>query len=268
VGLSIAIMLGKDQFKQLLGGAHGLDEHFRTAPLGENLPVILALIGVWNSSFFKCKNQAILSYDYALRELPAYLQQLEMESTGKRVMRDGHLVSYNTCPVIFGAPGNNGQHAFYQMFHQGTQSVPCDFIVAIESQVSGYGDHQDKVLANAIAQSRALMMGRDKEHTAKALGMQADECMVQHRTFPGNQPSNTLLYQKLTPTTLGALIALYEHKVFVQSVCWGLNPFDQWGVELGKTMASALLPALQNAEHNLHYDASTEGLLRHIHGLN
>jgi len=274
IGLPIALMIGSDNFEQLLDGAHELDKHFETAPLSKNLPVLMGLIDVWYSSFWGATTQTILPYDYTLALFPAYLQQLVMESLGKCVTREGNRVDYPTCPIIWGAPGNNGQHAFYQLLHQGTHLVPADFIIALDSQHDLPG-HQEAVLSNALAQTHALMMGRNIENTRAALeifpntflqkGEESDK--LPHRVFPGNQPTNTLLYKKLTPAVLGKLIALYEHKVFVQSVCLGINPFDQWGVELGKQVASTLLPTLQTEQEktvDLGYDSSTEGLLNYI----
>ncbi len=275
IGLSTAITLGMDNFEELLAGAHELDQHFYTAPLAQNLPVLMGLIGVWYTNFFNTTTQMVLPYDFALEHLPSYLQQLVMESLGKRVTREGKLVDYLTCPVIGGAPGNNGQHAFYQLLHQGTQLIPADFIVAIESQYDLPG-HQAATLSNALAQSHTLMQGRTAEETkamllaelsvSSATSIQQVEALVSHRTFPGNQPSNTLIYQKLTPKILGALLALYEHKVFVQSVCWDINAFDQWGVELGKQVANVLLPALvgENTTQLEAFDASTRGLVEYI----
>ena len=250
IGLSIAVMIGMDHFEELLGGAYELDQHFETAPLEQNLPVLMGLIGLWYSSFFHAKTQAILPYDYSLTLFPDFLQQLVMESLGKCVTRDGETVDYPTCPIIWGAAGNNGQHAFYQLLHQGTHLVPTDFIIAIESQYDLPG-HQEAVLSNALAQTHALMIGRTQDVPA-------------HRVFPGNQPSNTLIYKKLTPKILGILMALYEHKVFVQSVCWGINPFDQWGVELGKQVASTLLPVFQTKNIDEKHDSSTDGLIKYI----
>jgi len=268
IGLSIAVMVGMDNFLALLSGAEEMDKHFHTAPHTENMPVILGLLGVWYSNFFNTSTHAILPYDYALQYFPAYLQQLEMESNGKRVTRKGEAVQHRTCPVIWGEEGNNGQHAFYQLLHQGTQLIPADFIVAIESQHT-LDVHQEAVLANALAQTRALMLGRtviETQAMLEAAGLKGEALSQElpHRVFPGNQPTNTILYQKLTPKLLGTLIALYEHKVFVQSVCWGINPFDQWGVELGKQMASLLMPELSSSEPCDCYDASTNGLLNLI----
>ncbi len=267
IGLSIAMMIGMDHFEQLLDGAHELDRYFEESPFEKNLPVLMGLIGVWYSSFFNAPSHAILPYDYALELFPAHLQQLVMESLGKRVTREGDSVDYPTCPIIWGAPGNNGQHAFYQLLHQGTHLVPADFIIAIESQHYVHGTQQ-VVLSNALAQTHALMMGRNPEETRTALKIPSSQKLLAqqlpHRVFPGNQPTNTLVYQKLTPQILGTLIALYEHKVFVQGVCWGINPFDQWGVELGKQVANTLLPSLQVDHEMATHDPSTDGLLRYI----
>jgi glucose-6-phosphate isomerase len=232
------------------------------------MPALIGLIDVWYSNFFGEETRAVLPYDFSLELFPAYLQQLVMESLGKHVNRDGQMVEYTTCPIIWGAPGNNGQHAFYQLLHQGTHLVPCDFIIAIESQYPLPG-HQDAVLSNALAQAHSLMMGRTGQETALALGQsglskEALALQLPHRIYRGNQPSNTLVYQKLTPNILGALIALYEHKTFVQSVIWNINPFDQWGVELGKEMASKLLPELHYPEPAQGHDSSTDGLLNYI----
>ncbi len=267
IGLPVALAIGMEQFEQLLGGAHAMDEHFRTAPLAENIPVLLGLLSVWYTNFWGANTHAILPYDFVLEHLPAYLQQLKMESLGKRVNRQGEVVTYATCPIIWGAAGNNGQHAFYQLLHQGTHLVPADFIVAAQSQ-HPLGDHQPATLSNALAQTLALSQGRDTAATQamlQAQGVSAEEIAQQlpHRTFIGNQPSNTLVYERLTPALLGALIAMYEHKVFVQSVCWDLNPFDQWGVELGKQVANSLLPALMGTgEAPADSDSSTLALLK------
>ncbi len=268
IGLSIALMVGMDRFEKMLAGAHEMDEHFRTAPFEQNLPVLMGLIGLWYNNFFGAASHAVLPYDYSLLHFPAYLQQLKMESLGKRVTRDGAPVDYATCPIIWGEEGNNGQHAFYQLMHQGSQLIPADFLIAVQSQYT-LPEHQEAVLANALAQTKALAFGRTPEETEAGLreaGVEGEELAkyVPHRTFPGNQPSNTLLYQKLKPSLLGALIALYEHKVFVQSVCWGINPFDQWGVELGKQMAATLLPEFSHPQHTAAYDSSTNGLLNQI----
>jgi len=263
IGLPIAVMIGMEHFEELLAGAHDLDNHFRSAPLDKNLPVLMGLLELWYASFWKAGSQAILPYDYALELFPAFLQQLSMESLGKRVTREGQLVDYPTGLVIWGAPGNNGQHAFYQLLHQGTHLIPADLLVARESQYDLPG-HQAAVLSNALAQSLALMQGRNLQETQQALGGNTSEQQLLHRLFPGNQPTNTLIYQKLTPRILGALIALYEHKVFVQSVGWGINPFDQWGVELGKQVANTLLPELTDERPTHKYDASTNSLLNYL----
>jgi len=243
IGLPIVIMIGMDKFEELLSGAHAMDTHFQTTPVEHNMPILLGLIGVWYSSFFGAATQAILPYDFALKYFPAYLQQLSMESLGKQVTRTGESVDYLTCPVIWGTLGNNGQHAFYQLLHQGTQLISSDLIVALKSQ-HNVPEHQAAVLSNALAQAQALMKGRTLQETQAANLPQAE-----HRVFKGNQPTNMIFYQKLTPSILGALVALYEHKVFVQSVCWNINAFDQWGVELGKEMASDLLDSLDNIQN-------------------
>ena len=272
IGLPIAVMIGMGQFEELLDGAHKLDQHFKNTELADNLPALLALLEVWYSSFFGVRTQAILPYDYSLELFPAYLQQLAMESLGKRVTREGRNIDYPTCPIIWGSAGNNGQHAFYQLLHQGTQLIPADFIIAIDSQ-NDLNGHQDAVLSNALAQTHALMMGRSANQTQLQILKREEKNLEQlinqvpHRVFLGDQPSNSLVYQKLTPSILGKLIALYEHKVFVESVCWNLNPFDQWGVELGKQVANMLLPALSSQRDtniNLGVDSSTLGLLKYI----
>lgn len=267
IGLPIAVMIGMDNFEELLAGAHELDTHFQTAPVSQNLPVLMGLIKVWYSNFWGVTSQVILPYDYTLELFPAYLQQVAMESLGKRVTREGNWVDYSTGPIIWGAPGNNGQHAFYQLLHQGMQTVPADVIVAVESQYNLAG-HQEAVLSNALAQTHVLMQGRNVLETQKALAtkLHGDELVqrVPHSVFPGNQPSNMLVYQKLTPRVLGALTALYEHSVFVQSVLWGINAFDQWGVELGKEVARELLPELTGGRSIGGHDASTDGLLNYI----
>jgi glucose-6-phosphate isomerase len=268
IGLSIALLIGMDNFEELLTGAHELDQHFATAPVEKNLPILMGLIEIWYTNFWGATSQAVLPYDYTLELFPAYLQQLAMESIGKRVTRTGQTVNYATAPILWGAPGNNGQHAFYQLLHQGTQLVPADFIIAIESQYQLPG-HQNAVLSNALAQTHVLMKGRNAEETRQSLqksGIAPEEInqLIPHRLFLGNQPTNTLVYQKLTPRLLGTLIALYEHKVFVESVCWSINPFDQWGVELGKQVANTLLPEITSTQPTGGYDASTDGLLKYI----
>jgi glucose-6-phosphate isomerase len=268
IGLSIAIATGMDNFMQLLDGAHEMDKHFRTTPLERNAPVILALIGIWYANFHGFATHAILPYEQYLHRLPAYLQQLDMESNGKRVDRDGHEVDYATGPVIWGEPGTNGQHAFFQLLHQGTQIVPADFIATIHGH-RNIGNQHAMLLANCLAQSQALAFGKSRQEALDALlaqGMtpQAALSLSHYKTFPGNRPSNTLLLDRLTPHTLGALLALYEHKVFVQGAIWNINSFDQWGVELGKQLAGRLLPCLDGTSPSHDLDGSTGGLLDKI----
>ncbi len=270
VGLPVAVAAGMDAFDELLAGAHDMDQHFLSAPLMENMPVILGLIGIWYRNFFAAASRAVLPYDYGLRGFPAYLQQLEMESAGKRLSRDGDALGFATCPVVWGAAGNDGQHSLFQLLHQGSELVPCDFLVPVRG-ASGLEEHDDALLANALAQSEALMVGRDADETrahleSKGLDREALQALLPHCVFAGNQPSNTLLYERLTPRRLGALIALYEHRLFVQSVCWGVNAFDQWGVELGKELARSLFTELGDGTSGNH-DASTAGLLAHARRL-
>lgn len=252
VGLSVAIAIGCDNFNCLLDGAGAVDEHFVTAPLGENIPVLMALIGVWNRNILGYGAQAILPYDQRLSRFSAYLQQLDMESNGKRVTTKGAPIEYDTGPLIWGEPGTNGQHAFYQWLHQGTDIVPADFLIAAKP-INSDINHHNVLLANCFAQSEALAVGRDLEATKDVLiskGYSAEkvEQLAPHQVFPGNRPSNTILYDQLSPKVLGMLIALYEHKVFVQGVIWQINSFDQWGVELGKELASSLLVNVQGNE--------------------
>ena len=265
VGLSIALATGMDTFTALLAGGHTMDEHFRTAPWSDNLPVVLGLTGVWNTTVLGAQTYAVLPYDQSLARFPAFLQQLEMESNGKGVTLAGLPVPTATSPVLFGEPGTNGQHSFYQMLHQGTQPVPCDFIVVARS-FHEIADHQPMLLSNALAQTEALMRGRTAEEAEAELvakGMDAAEAkaLSPHKAFPGNRPSNTILIPRLTPETLGMLIALYEHKVYVQSVIWGNNAFDQWGVELGKALAGTILPQLQGDGPAEGHDGSTAALI-------
>ncbi len=261
IGLSIAIVIGMDRFEELLTGAWEVDEHFRATPLRENIPVIMAMLGVWYQNFFGSSSHAILPYDQYLHRFPAYLQQADMESNGKRVSRDGTIIGeYTTGPIVWGEPGTNGQHAFFQLLHQGTHLVPCDFIVAARSH-NPIGDHQDLLVANCIAQSEALMVGKTTAEAKQELqdaGLPADRVamLAPHKTFPGNRPSNTLMLEKLTPAALGRLIALYEHKIFVQGVIWNIYSFDQWGVELGKQLAKAIVPELRDTSECEH-DSST-----------
>jgi len=267
IGLSIALYIGMDAFEELLAGAHAMDEHFRTAPLEKNLPVTLALLGVWYINFFDAETHAILPYDQYLHRFPAYLQQADMESNGKRVTREGQAVDYATGPVIWGEPGTNGQHAFYQLIHQGTRLIPVDFLAAAESH-NPLGEHQRILLANFFAQGEALMRGKTAaearaELVAQGLSGEALERLLPHKLFPGNRPSNSIVYRKLTPRTLGSLIALYEHKIFVQGIIWNINSFDQWGVELGKQLARAILPELERSDTTATHDVSTNGLIRY-----
>ena len=267
IGLPIALYIGMDNFMQLLAGAHTMDEHFRTAPLQHNMPVVLGLLGVWYGDFFGAASHAILPYDQYLEHFPAYLQQLEMESNGKRVDRSGNAVDYATHMVVWGEPGTDGQHSFYQLLHQGTQFVPCDFIAPLNSQ-NPLGEHHALLLANCFAQSEALMLGKTAQEvraelSAQGLQVTQLENLLPFKVFPGNRPSNTLLFEQLDARTLGMLIALYEHKVFVQSVIWDINAFDQWGVELGKQLAGRLLPELRLGQPVTTHDASTNGLINH-----
>lgn len=268
IGLPIALAVGYSFFEALLEGAYCMDEHFRTQPLERNMPVILGLLGVWYANFFGAETHAVLPYDQLLARFPAYLQQLDMESNGKRVDRAGEVVDYTTGPVVWGEPGTNGQHAFFQLIHQGTRLVPADFLLARESHYD-LGDHHQKLQANCLAQTEALMRGRSEaeaeaELAEQDLSPEQRALLKPYKVFPGNQPTNTILYQKLDPFTLGQLIALYEHKVFVQGVVWNINSFDQWGVELGKQLAGTLLAELKGGETEAEHDSSTQGLLKKI----
>jgi glucose-6-phosphate isomerase len=263
VGLSLMIAIGPDQFREMLAGFHAIDEHFRTAPFAQNLPVLLALIGLWYNNFFGAETVAILPYDQYLARLSAYLQQLDMESNGKSVTLDGMHVDYQTGPIIWGQPGTNGQHAFYQLIHQGTKLIPCDFIGFAHS-LNPLGRHHDLLMANFFAQTEALAFGKTPEQVA-ADGVGPD--LVPHRTFEGNRPTNSIMADRLTPALLGKLVALYEHKVFVQGTIWGINSFDQWGVELGKVLATRIGGELETiAEPQLQHDSSTNALIRRYRG--
>ena len=271
IGLSIVLYLGFERFQELLDGAHAVDRHFASAPLEANLPVVMALIGVWNSNFLGAESQAILPYDQHLARFPAYLQQGDMESNGKSVTLGGEAVDYQTGPVIWGEPGTNGQHAFYQLIHQGTRLVPCDFLAAAESQTP-LGDHHAKLLANFFAQREALAFGKTADEVRGELegqGLAADEIerLLLHKVFTGNRPSTSILYKKLTPYRLGTLVALYEHKIFTQGVIWDVNSFDQWGVELGKVLAGRILPELAGEAPVGSHDTSTNGLINHLKAL-
>ncbi len=267
IGLPIAIAIGMDNFEALLQGAFDMDEHFRSAPLAQNIPVVMALLGIWYNDFFAADSHAILPYNQYLHRFPAYLQQADMESNGKHTTRDNQRVDYLTGPVIWGEVGTNGQHAFYQLLHQGTKLIPADFIAAVESQ-NPLGDHQDILLSNFFAQTEALMVGRSEAQTRAEL--EADgysgaklEQLVVHKEFEGNRPTNSLLFQRFDPKSVGMLIALYEHKIFVQGVIWNINSFDQMGVELGKQLAKTIQSELQGDEPVAGHDASTNGLINH-----
>jgi glucose-6-phosphate isomerase len=272
IGLSIAIYVGMDHFEELLTGGHAMDNHFKTAPLEQNMPVLLALIGVWYNNFFHSDTHAILPYDQGMARFPAYLQQADMESNGKFVCRDGTRVKYKTGPVIWGEAGTNGQHAFYQLIHQGTQIVPADFLMPVHShyKVGTNGDQHHKILlSNFLAQTQALMLGKTLEQARVELekqGLSGDELekLLPHKVFEGNRPTTSIMFDKLTPHTLGKLIALYEHKIFVQGIIWDINSYDQWGVEYGKQIASQILPQLKDDEVVTNYDSSTNGLINHF----
>ena len=265
IGLSIALYVGFDIFEELLDGAHAMDEHFRDAPLEQNLPVILGLLGIWYNNFFGAQTQAILPYDQYMHRFAAYFQQGDMESNGKSVDRAGHPVDYQTGPIIWGEPGTNGQHAFYQLIHQGTKLIPCDFLAPAISQ-RPIGEHHKILMANYFAQTEALMNGKTEAEAADELrksGKNEDEAkfLTPFKMFSGNRPTNSILFKKLTPRTLGSLIALYEHKIFTQGVIWDIFSFDQWGVELGKQLASRILPELQDDAPVSSHDSSTNGLM-------
>ncbi len=271
IGLSIALSIGMKKFEELLEGAHLVDDHFRTSPWTENLPVMMGLIGLWSNNFLGAESQAVLPYDQYLHRFPAYLQQADMESNGKRVNRKGDSVNCSTGPIIWGEPGTNGQHAFYQLIHQGTRLIPCDFLAAANSQ-NPLGEHQQILLSNFLAQSEALMMGKTAEEARQEMGdaglpPKEIERLLPHKIFPGNRPSNSFLYRRLDPRTLGMLIALYEHKIFVQASLWGINPFDQWGVELGKQLAQKILPELAPGAALSAHDSSTSGLIQRVRDL-
>lgn len=269
IGLSIALTIGMDHFEELLAGAHDADEHFRTAELEQNVPVIMAMLGVWYANFFGAESHAILPYDQYLHRFAAYFQQGDMESNGKSVDREGHPVDHATGPIIWGEPGTNGQHAFYQLIHQGTRLIPCDFIGAAHSH-NPIGDHHDILMANFFAQPEALMKGRTPAEVRAELassGKAVREDLVAQKTFMGNRPTTSILLPKVTPRTLGQLVATYEHKIFVQGAIWNINSYDQWGVELGKVLAKAILPELHGGEVVSSHDSSTNGLINHYRAL-
>ncbi len=268
IGLSIALAVGMDRFEELLAGAHAMDEHFRTSPIEKNAPVLLALIGIWYINFFGATSHAILPYDQYLHRFPAYLQQGDMESNGKRVTREGKVVDYATGPVIWGEPGTNGQHAFFQLLHQGTQLIPSDFLVPVVSH-NPIGNHHAILLANCFAQTEALMRGKTEAEARQELqraGLTGEqlERLLPHKIFPGNRPTTTMVFTQLTPRTLGSLIALYEHKIFVQGILWSINSFDQWGVELGKQLAKTILSEIESPVESTGHDSSTRGLLTFV----
>ncbi|GIK34928.1 MAG: glucose-6-phosphate isomerase [Gammaproteobacteria bacterium] len=264
IGLSTMIAIGPEHFQAMLAGFHEMDEHFRSAPFDRNIPVLMGLLAIWYNNFFGAQTVAVLPYEQYLKRFPAYLQQLTMESNGKQVTRDGQPVGSDTGPIYWGEPGTNGQHSFYQLIHQGTRLIPCDFI-AFARSANPLGRHQDLLLANVLAQSEALAFGKTARQV-KAEG--TPDWLVPHRVFPGNRPSNTLLLEALTPAALGRLVALYEHSVFVQGTIWQINSFDQWGVELGKALAQRIVPELEGAaEPELAHDSSTNALIRRYRSL-
>jgi len=264
IGLSIPLTIGMDNFERLLEGAHQVDEHFRQTPFEQNIPVVMALLGIWYNNFFKAESQAILPYGHYLRYFPAFMQQGDMESNGKSVDIQGNSVDYQTGPIIWGQTGTNGQHAFYQLIHQGTKLIPCDFLVPATSY-HDLPDHHNMLISNFLAQPQALMQGKTAEQVLTEFKQsEVDEVLVNAKVFPGNIPTNSFLFKKLEPETLGSLIALYEHKVFVQGVIWNINSFDQMGVELGKVLASVIYPELQHNNSLTNLDSSTNGLINHF----
>jgi glucose-6-phosphate isomerase len=264
IGLSTMIAIGPEQFREMLAGFHAMDEHFRTAPFGRNLPVLMGLLAVWYNNFFESQTIAVLPYEQYLKRFPAYLQQLTMESNGKHVTLDGTRVEYQTGPIFWGEPGTNGQHSFYQLIHQGTKLIPCDFIGFCQA-LNPLGDHHDLLMSNVFAQAEALAFGKTPEEV-RAEG--TPDWLVPHRTFEGNRPSNVILAERLAPETLGKLVALYEHSVFTQGTIWQIDSFDQWGVELGKVLANRIIPELEAAEEpSLKHDSSTNALIRRYRNL-
>ena len=267
IGLPVVLYIGMDNFEQFLAGAHAMDRHFREMPFERNMPVIMGMLGIWYANFFDAGSNAVLPYDQYLQHFPAYLQQLEMESNGKRVDREGQEVDYATQMVVWGEPGTNGQHSFYQLIHQGTRMIPADFLAPVTSH-NPLGEHHAMLLSNCFAQTEALMLGKTSkearaELVAQGLSGEALETLLPFKVFPGNRPTNTLLFNRLDPHTLGMLVALYEHKVFVQGMVYNINSFDQWGVEFGKQLAGKLLPELQGKQRITSHDASTNGLINH-----
>ena len=258
IGLSTMLAIGAENFRAMLDGFHEMDEHFRTAPFERNLPLLMGLLAIWNNNFLGAHSVAVLPYEQYLKRFPAYLQQLVMESNGKHVTLDGATVACDTSPIYWGEPGTNGQHSFYQLIHQGTRLIPCDFI-AFGQALNPLGPHHDMLLANILAQGEALAFGKTLDE-ARAEG--SPEWLAPHRVFAGNRPSNTLLLERLTPAALGRLVTLYEHSVFTQGAIWHIDSFDQWGVELGKVLASRIVPELGGAEPVLQHDSSTNALIR------
>ncbi|WP_150598289.1 glucose-6-phosphate isomerase, partial [Pseudomonas fluorescens] len=270
IGLPIALAIGMSNFKELLSGAYTMDQHFQTAPFEQNMPVLLALLGVWYGNFWGAQSHAILPYDHYLRNITKHLQQLDMESNGKSVRQDGTPVSTDTGPVIWGGVGCNGQHAYHQLLHQGSQLIPADFIVPIVS-FNPVSDHHQWLYANCLSQSQALMLGKtlpEAEAELREKGMSEDQVckLAPHKVIPGNRPSNTLVVERISPRRLGALVAMYEHKVFVQSVVWGINAFDQWGVELGKELGKGVYNRLVGSDETNADDPSTQGLINYFRG--
>ncbi|KAF9501684.1 glucose-6-phosphate isomerase [Pleurotus eryngii] len=264
IGLSIALVIGYDNFEQLLKGAHGMDKHFKETPLENNLPVLLAIIGIWYNDFYGSQTHALLPYDQYLHKFADYFQQGDMESNGKFITKNGHRVNYETGPIIWGASGTNGQHSFYQLVHQGTKLIPADFIApATTHNPIAHSKHHRILLSNFFAQPEALAFGKTEEEVRKELGPNASDTLVKSKVFEGNRPSNSIMFPLLTPSTLGALIALYEHKIFVQGVIWGINSFDQMGVELGKVLAKNILAQLEKPEDVKGHDSSTTGLIHY-----
>jgi glucose-6-phosphate isomerase len=267
IGLSIALFIGMDNFEELLTGAHEMDQHFRKEPFERNIPVVLGLLGIWYNNFFGAETHAIIPYDQYLHRFAAYFQQGDMESNGKRVTKDGREVNYSTGPIIWGEPGTNGQHAFFQLIHQGTRLIPTDFLAPVVSQ-NPLGEHHPILLSNFFAQTEALMKGKTEgeakaELEAAGIKGEALDRLLPHKIFPGNRPTNSIVVKKLTPRVLGSLTAMYEHKIFVQGIIWNINSFDQWGVELGKQLAKEILPELGGPEKVTSHDASTNGLINY-----
>lgn len=266
IGLSIVLAIGMPRFIELLEGAHAMDQHFQTMPFEKNIPVIMGLLGIWYNNFFDAESSAVLPYDYYLREFPAYLEQADMESNGKSVDRQGRRMDYSTGSIVWGAEGNNGQHAFYQLIHQGTKLIPTDFIIGAITHAKCNQQHRNILVSNFLAQTEALMIGRSQEETRqqlKAAGVELKDVeeQIPHMVFDGNQPSNSILFKELNPRTLGSLIAMYEHKIFVQGIIWNLNSYDQWGVELGKHLTAKVLEELESGKNIYQHDSSTTGLL-------